>query len=149
MKTYFYNASFHSMMPYHNDFERACGAVLTAALQTFSTCSVLVVLLMERLCPYSSDDSTLYKCCKTFIPVGLFMMNMLIKWANDNDLSRIKKKLKEHDQRHSAAEQQLAAHDQRLSEHGRRHSAAEQRFSEMDGTRYQEFQWNLILDKSE
>jgi hypothetical protein len=72
---------------------------------------------------------------------------MLIKWANDNDLSRIKKKLKEHEQRHSDAEKHHSAAEQQLTAHGQRLS--EQHFSEMDGTRSQEFQWNLILDKSE
>ena len=149
MRTYFFNVSFYGLMPYNNAFEEACGVALTVALQTLSTFSVMVVLLMERLYPYSSDDSTMYTYCKTSIPIGLFMINMIIKWANDSDLARIKKKLEQHDQR-------LSGHDQRLSGHEQRHATAEQfrsdakkRFSEMDGTRFQEFQWKLILDKTD
>jgi uncharacterized protein (DUF3084 family) len=112
----------------------------------------------------------MYTYCKTSIPIGLFMINMIIKWANDSDLARIKKKLEQHDQRLSGHDQRLSGHDQRLSGHDQRlsghdqrlsghdqrHATAEQfrsdakkRFSEMDGTRFQEFQWQLILDKTD
>jgi hypothetical protein len=163
MQTYFFNVSFYGLMPYNNAFEEACGMALTVALQTLSTFSVMIVLLMSRLYPYSSDDSTMYTYCKTSIPIGLFMINMIIKWANDSDLARIKKKLDRHDQRHSAAEQRLSGHDQRLSGHDQRLSGHDQRLSghdqrlsghdrrflEMDGTRFQEFQWKLIADKTD
>jgi hypothetical protein len=98
----------------------------------------------------------MYTYCKTSIPIGLFMINMIIKWANDSDLARIKKKLEQHDQRLSGHDQRHSAAEQRLSGHDQRHATAEQfrsdakkRFSEMDGTRFQEFQWKLILDKTD
>lgn len=86
------------MMECNTRIGLVCGCILAIGLQTLPTFSVLITMIIQLVSPISENDRTYVVCLKVSIPIGLFVINLFVKWVEDDNLTKMRAKLNLHEQ---------------------------------------------------